>query len=83
MLHNRPYNECWTADIKTAWATHDAAFFKAQVKQLSAIIAARPDDHPVSAFDPEHSRLLICLAALDCIQHHGETTNLILDVVNF
>jgi hypothetical protein len=82
MLNCNPYNLSMTDDIKVAILNRDVDFFHQEIKRLSSNISANGIDVSCK-FDPEVSRLMICLAMLDGLVFRGETTQFICDVVNF
>jgi hypothetical protein len=81
MLNCHPYNRSLTDDIKVAILNRDIDFFHQEIKRLSLNISTGVDMS--SGFNPDVSRLMICLAMLDGLVFRGETTQFICDVVNF
>ena len=82
MINCHPHNKTITNDMRIAIYQQDSAFFIREIKRLSAMINARESFSPCE-YDPELSRLLVCLSMHDNLIHHGDTVKLICDLVNF
>jgi len=84
MINCKPYNKTITDDLNTAYRAQDIHWFHREIRRLCKIVASRPNnfDNTVD-YDHVTSRLQVCLAFADSFVRHGETTQLICDMVNF
>ncbi len=84
MINCKPYEKSFSEDLRTAFRNRDDAFFHREIKRLCGMVARRPNDFDNSTeYDHLTSRLHVCLALVDSLVRHGDTTKLMGDVVNF
>jgi len=84
MINCQPYQKSFTQDLQNAFRDRNNAFFHREIKRLCYMVANRPNNFDNSTeYDPITSRLHVCLALVDSLARHGDTTKLINDVVNF
>lgn len=83
MLHSEVYNLAFTKDLFDAQRDGNVEFLTSEINRLSALVGTRTADQHPTVYDPDFSRLMIALAILDCIKRHGQTVQLLCDVINF
>lgn len=85
MIHNDAYNSTFTHEMNAALTSRNIEYLASEIQRLSKNISERQELSDLCSihYDEEMSKLQFCLALLDSLQRHSETTKLICDVVNF
>ena len=83
MLHNRIYNEAFTQDLRDASIAGNSAFLESECLRLMAKFVDCKQVDDCSHFDPDFTRLFLSMSLLDAMKRHGQSIQLVCDLVNF